>query len=177
MTCNKSPQPRRTQDLDEIDRKILALLETDARRPIADIARAVSLTGPGTSERIARMRDRGIIRGFRVDLDPGKLGLHVSAFIEFEPHSNADAAGIAAVAGHHRVRSCYKVTGVSMMVLTVNARDGAELHNILLEFAKHGSTRTAIILSSELADLPYFADRPSDVVAALLKPSRSPEGG
>lgn len=172
MREQASGRSRRTHDFDRIDKQILAILETDARRPTADIARAIGLTGPATAERIARMRDRGLIRSFTVDLDPSRFGLHVSAFVEFNPHSNADAAGIAAVAGHPAVRSCFKVTGPAMMILLINARDGNELHNVLLDFSKYGSTKTSVILSSELAALPYFADRPTDVIAALQK--RSP---
>jgi Lrp/AsnC family leucine-responsive transcriptional regulator len=163
---------RRVHRLDEIDRQILAILELDARRPTSEIARTIGLSGPTTAERIARMRDTGLIRGFTVKLDPCQLGLNVSAIVEFEPHSNADAKGMAAVVGHPAVRSCFKVTGPAMLILTVHAADGAELHNVLLDFAKHGSTKTSVILSSELADMPFFADRP-DAIPALLKRSSS----
>jgi Lrp/AsnC family transcriptional regulator, leucine-responsive regulatory protein len=175
MRSDRPSRQRRTQDFDDIDRQILAILEADGRRPTAEIARAVGLTGPGTAERISRMRDKGIIKGFTVKLDLGRLGLHVSAFVEFDPHSNADGAGIAAVAGHPAVRSCLKVTGPAMLMLVVSARDGDELHNVLLDFAKHGTTKTAVILSSELAEIPLFAERPRDVVAALLR--RRPSKG
>jgi len=167
----KGPR-RRSQQLDEFDRQILAILEEDARRPTAEIARAVGLSGPTTAERIARMRDIGLIQAFTIRLDPAKLGLAISAIIEFEPHDNADAKAMAAVVGHPAVRSCFKVTGPALLNLIVHAVDGAELHNVLLEFARHGSTKTSVILTSELADMPFFADRP-DVVPALLKRSNS----
>jgi len=167
---------RRTHNVDEIDCQILAILEADARRPVSEIAREVGVSGPTTAERIARMRDKGIIRGFTVKLDAGELGMNISAFVEFEPHSNADADGIEAVVAHPAVRSCYKVTGPALLILIVNARDGGELHNVLLDFSKHGSTKTAVILPSDLADMPYFADRP-EVMPALLKRSQSNANG
>lgn len=169
MGASAQAKTRRTHDLDAIDRQILAILEVDARRPTADIARAVGLTGPATADRIARMRDKGIITGFAVQLDPMQLGLNISAIVEFAAYSNADSAGIAAVVGHPAVRSCYKVTGPGLLILIVHASDGAELHDVLLDFSKHGSTKTSIILSSELAELPFFAERPRDLVGALLK--------
>ena len=172
MELNGKGARRRAHRLDETDRRILALLENDARRPTSEIARAIGLSGPTTAERIARMRDTGLIRKFTVKLDPGQLGLNVSAIVEFEPHSNADAEGIEAVVSHPAVRSCYKVTGPALLILIVTARDGGELHNVLLDFSKHGSTKTAVILSSDLADMPYFADRP-EVMPALLKRSQS----
>jgi len=169
MGASAKVKTRRTQDLDPIDRQILAILEVDGRRPTADIARAVGLTGPAVSDRIARMRDKGVIAGFTVKLDPMQLGLNISAIVEFGAYSNADAVGIAAVVGHPAVRSCYKVTGPGLLILIVHASDGAELHDILLDFSSHGSTKTSIILSSDLAELPFFAERPKDVIGVLLK--------
>ena len=168
---------RRTHDLDAIDRRILAMLEVDGRVPTAEIARAVGVSSPTVAERIARMRDTGLIQGFTVKLDPAGLGLNVSALVEFEPHSNADGAGLAAVVGHPAVRSCYKVTGPSMLVLLLQVEDGAELHNALLDFARYGQTRTSVILSSELENMPHFAERPADIVAALLRRSQPPKTG
>ena len=164
----------RVQDLDVIDRRILAMLEVDARVPTAEIARTVGVSSPTVSERIARMRDTGLIQGFTVKLDPSGLGLNVSALVEFEPHSNADGPGIAAVVGHPSVRTCYKVTGPSMLVLLLQVEDGAELHNALLDFSKHGQTKTSVILSAELENMPHFAKRPADVIAALLRRSTPP---
>lgn len=164
------------QELDVIDRRILAMLEVDARVPTAEISRTVGVSSPTISERIARMRDTGLIEGFTVKLNPTGLGLNVSALVEFEPHSNADGPGIAAVVGHPSVRSCYKVTGPSMLVLLLQVEDGASLHNALLDFSKHGQTKTSVILSAELENMPHFASRPADVIAALLRrstPSRS----
>lgn len=168
---------RRKHDLDAIDRRILAMLEVDARVPTAEIARTVGVSSPTVAERIARMRDTGLIQAFTVRLDPGGLGLNVSAIVEFTPHSNADGSGLAAVVGHPSVRSCYKVTGPSMLVMLLQVEDGAELHNALLDFAKHGETRTSVVLSSELENLPHFAERPADVIAALLRRSPSPRVG
>jgi len=172
MALKGTGSRRRSHALDKIDRQILAILEEDARRPTSEIARAVGLSGPTTAERIARMRDTGLIRCFTIKLDPVELGLNVSAIIEFEPHSNGDAKGMAAVVGHPAVRSCFKVTGPAMLYLIVHAPDGAELHNVLLDFAKHGTTRSSVILSSELADMPFFSERP-EVIPALLKRSNS----
>ena len=166
----------RKQELDLIDRRILAMLEVDARVPTAEIARTLGVSSPTVSERIARMRDTGLIQGFTVKLDPMGLGLNVSALVEFEPHSNADGPGIAAVVGHPSVRTCYKVTGPNMLVLLLQVEDGAELHNALLDFAKHGQTKTSVILSAELENMPHFATRPADVIGALLRRSNRPRG-
>lgn len=59
--------------LDDTDREILRLLLEDSRRPFSDIADAVDLSAPAVSDRIDRLRDLGVIRGFTVDLDRNLL--------------------------------------------------------------------------------------------------------
>ena len=74
---------RRVHDLDAKDREILALLELDGRRSTSEIARLTSLSAPTVAERIARLRDIGVIQGFTVRINPVKVGLAISAIIEF----------------------------------------------------------------------------------------------
>jgi len=74
---------RRVHDLDTKDRQILALLEQDGRRSSSEIARLTSLSAPTVAERIARLRDIGVIQGFTVKINPAKVGLPISAIIEF----------------------------------------------------------------------------------------------
>ena len=164
---------RRLHDLDAKDRHILALLETDGRRANSDIARITGLSAPTVAERIARMRDIGVIRGFTVKIDAAKIGLPVGAIIEFQPPSNMDLDAVNAVAGHPAVRSCYKVTGNSLLIMLVRLVDSAALHGLLLEFAKHGETRTALILSSELEERPIFAEAEEAAASALLRQGRA----
>jgi len=61
------------QELDETDLEILRLLVSDARRPYREIAEAVGLSAPAVSDRVARLRERGVIRRFTVDLDRRQL--------------------------------------------------------------------------------------------------------
>ncbi|WP_227356052.1 AsnC family transcriptional regulator [Haladaptatus salinisoli] len=60
-------------DLDETDLEILQLLTSNARRPYSDIADAVGLSPPAVSDRVARLQERGIIRGFTLDIDRSQL--------------------------------------------------------------------------------------------------------
>jgi len=67
--------------LDDIDRKILGLLQRDARMTNAAIAAEVGLTAPSVFERIRKLEQRGVIRGYTVTLDPAALGKVLTAFI------------------------------------------------------------------------------------------------
>ena len=149
---------RRVHDLDAKDREILALLETDGRRSSSEIARLTSLSALTVAERIARLRDIGVIQGFTVKINPAKVGLPISALIEFQPRANNDSEGIAAVCRHPAVHACYRVTGPSLLVLMVRVADNAALTEMLAEFTRFGDTKTAVILSTDIDQRPIFAD-------------------
>ncbi|MFB6194870.1 MAG: winged helix-turn-helix transcriptional regulator [Haloplanus sp.] len=74
-------------DLDETDLDILRLLMDDARRPWADIADAVDLSPPAVSDRVDRLEEMGIIRGFTLDIDRSKLrdGVPVLLTVDASP--------------------------------------------------------------------------------------------
>ena len=149
---------RRVHDLDTKDRHILALLEEDGRRSSSEIARLTSLSAPTVAERIARMRDIGVIQGFTVKINPAKVGLPISAIIEFQPRASNDAEGIAAVCRHPSVFACFRVTGPSLLVLMVRVADNAALTEMLQEFTRFGETQTSVILSTEIEERSIFAD-------------------
>jgi Lrp/AsnC family leucine-responsive transcriptional regulator len=149
---------RRVHDLDAKDREILALLEADGRRSSSEIARLTSLSAPTVAERIARLKDIGVIEGFTVRINPTKVGLPISAIIEFQPRANTDIEAISAVCAHPGVHACYRVTGPSLLVLMVRVADNSGLTEMLQEFTRFGETKTAVILSTEIEARPIFAD-------------------
>ena len=72
---------------------------------------------------------------------------------------------ISTVCRHPAVHACYRVTGPSLLVLMVRLADNMALTAMLQEFSQFGETKTAVILSTDLADRPIFAD-PSQLSAA-----------
>jgi len=149
---------RRIHDLDEKDRQILALLEVDGRRSNSDIARLTHLSAPTVAERIARLKDIGVIKGFAVKIDAARVGLPVSAVVEFQPRSNQDQAGINAVINNPAVRTCYRVTGSSLLTLVVRVSSSAALQDLLEQIMPLGETKTSVILLIDIEDRPLFAD-------------------
>ena len=71
----------RGSTLDEIDYKLLELLQQNARMSQHDLSEAVGLSSPATGERLRKLEERGVIRGFTAILEPKLLGRDVSAFI------------------------------------------------------------------------------------------------
>ena len=100
----------------------------------------------------------GVIKGFAVKIDPAKVGLPVSAVIEFQPRSNQDQAAINAVINNPAVRSCYRVTGSSLLVLIVRVASSGGLQDLLDQIMPFGETKTSVILLIDAEDRPLFAD-------------------
>ena len=71
--------------MDEIDRKILKLLQDNARVSLKTIAENTFLSSPAVSARIERLEKEGIITGYHASVDPVKLGYHILAYISSMP--------------------------------------------------------------------------------------------
>ncbi len=71
--------------IDDLDRRILALLQRDARMPVKALAEQVGLSSPAASERLRRLEERGVIRAFTVDAEPRALGYPMQAIVRIRP--------------------------------------------------------------------------------------------
>ena len=114
--------------LDDLDRNILALLQTDATLPLDEIARRLGASKTPVWNRIRKMRDAGVIRGEVAILDPDKLGLE-SCFFVLIRTSQHDAEWLArfleAVRARHEVMEAHRLAGDIDYILKVrvaNAR-------------------------------------------------------
>src|SRR5215218_4583246 len=72
-------------DLDDTDRRLLIELQENARLSLAELGRRVGLSPPAVAERVRRLTDEGVIRGFRTDIDPRALGYALSAIVRIRP--------------------------------------------------------------------------------------------
>jgi Lrp/AsnC family transcriptional regulator, leucine-responsive regulatory protein len=71
--------------LDTVDVALVRLLARDARATMADLARAVGLSPPSVAERVRRLEEAGVIRGYAAVVDPAALGLSLAAYIRIRP--------------------------------------------------------------------------------------------
>jgi Lrp/AsnC family leucine-responsive transcriptional regulator len=149
---------RKVHDLDAKDRQILALLERDARRSNTEVARLTSLSAPTVAERIARLKDIGVIKGFTTRVDPARVGLSVAAMIQFRPHSMNDDDAIRFVTRYPQVHDCYRVTGHALLTMIVRVPDNDALKALLADLYKHGETETSVILNTEFERRPIFSE-------------------
>jgi hypothetical protein len=99
--------------------------------------------------------------GRTYNIDPARIGLPISAIIEFQPRSNDDERAVTAINSNPAVQCCFRVTGPTLLVLIVRVADNVALTKLLAEFTHYGDTKTAVILSTELENRFFFADQPN----------------
>lgn len=122
--------------IDEIDRKLIALLQADAKLSNAELAQAVGLTPSPTFERVKKLEQKGIITGYGARVDPEKLGKTLLAFSRLSLDTQANAKeSLARLAEFCRSESgileCHDVAGEDCVVMKVRCRDTAELQRLL----------------------------------------------
>ncbi len=122
--------------LDDIDRKILALLQKNARISFRDIADAVGISVGTVHNRIKKLESLGIIRGYTTLLDPYKLGFELTALILMQ----VDGAHIVEVereiAKHREVCGVYDITGDFDILVIARFRTREELNNFIKSVLK-----------------------------------------
>lgn len=148
--------------IDSIDQQILTILQVNARTSNADVARRVGMAPSAVFERIRKLEEQGIVRGYHADIDPNALGLGLLAFIFVRADDEKGAADyserqLAALPG---VLEVHHVAGEDCFLVKVRAPSTEALGQMLREqfgaLDSVRSTRTTIVLRSvkETAALP-----------------------
>lgn len=140
------PLPRALQDDKNI--ALLRLLDKDPRMPISELARAIGMSAPAVRERVERMEEDGIIRGYRLEVDPAALGLPVAAIVRIRPMPGQVQKVAELAAQTANVVECHRVTGEDCFVLKIHFDAIESLDHILDRFLSYGQTTTSIIQSS-----------------------------
>jgi Lrp/AsnC family transcriptional regulator, leucine-responsive regulatory protein len=141
--------------MDPIDLTILCALVANARITFADLAELVGLSGPSTADRVRKLEERGVIGGYHADLDPGSLGLDLTAFVsvslESPAHRTSFIDGINALPA---VVECHHVAGDDDYLLKVHVAGTHGLETFVSDRLKAlpgiARTRTTVVLSSPL---------------------------
>lgn len=110
-------------DIDDTDRKILELLLEDARRPFSDVAERVDLSGPAVSDRVDRLRERGLLRRFTVDLDRSMLRDGRPVLLSIEADPGTGTALQQALLERDAVEHCFRTVD-DRLVATATVTDG-----------------------------------------------------
>jgi Lrp/AsnC family transcriptional regulator, leucine-responsive regulatory protein len=134
--------------IDETNRRLLAELQENARLSLAELGRRVGLSPPAVAERVQRLEQRGVILGYRAEIDPRALGLSLGAVIRVRP-APGQLPNVAKLAQDTpEVVECRRVTGDDCYVMTAHVRDVEHLEEVIDHFVALGQTTTSIVQSA-----------------------------
>jgi len=154
--------------IDSIDSNALATLQADGRASWADLGTALGLSAPAAAERVRKLTEAGVVRGFTAVLDPQATGFPVLAFVAVTlAAQGARTRFLDAVRRHDLIQECHHVAGDDDFLLKVRARSLSELDALLSDELKGrlgiARTRTTIVLGTakETGRLPVGPPAPS----------------
>ena len=134
--------------LDAVNLRLIGELQADARLSLAELGRRVGLSAPAVTERLQRLRDAGVIVGYRTEVDPRALGFALSVVLRVRP-APRQLAKVAEVARTSaEVVECHRITGEDCFFMKLHVRDVEHLEEVIDRFLPFGQTTTSIIQSS-----------------------------
>ena len=139
--------------IDDIDARILELLQANGRMKRSRIAEDVGLSVPTVSDRMRKLEERGVLIGFSAKLSPRRLHIDITAFVRVRIDGSENyAAFVDAVTKMAEVQELHSVTGDGSHILKIRTKNTTTLEALLSRLhalpGVHGTT-TSIVLSSQ----------------------------
>lgn len=138
--------------LDDTDLRIVAEIQSDCKQPLAKIGEAVGLSAPAVMERLRKLEQAGVIRGYHALVDGAKLGLDITAFVGVAINFPKNVVSLEQeVRAMPEVMECHHVTGGQTLLMKVRVRNTAALEELIsrirgIEAVER--TETMVVLST-----------------------------
>ena len=138
--------------IDNKDKKIIEILKISGREPASGISEKVGISVPTVIDRIKKLQESGVIKGYKAVIDTKKIGLDVSAFITIISESSSKYSNFVELAKIEAdISKCFTTTGNGSHVLLINTKNTESLEKLLRNIQQWpgvSRTETQIILSS-----------------------------
>jgi Lrp/AsnC family transcriptional regulator, leucine-responsive regulatory protein len=143
--------------VEEINATIISLLASDGRMSFTELARRTGLSVSAAQQRVRRLEQRGVIKGYSAVVSAEEIGLPLTAFVSiraFDPAAPDDAPERLAHLG--AIEACHSVAGEASYILKVRVGSPRDLEDLLQEIraAANVSTHTTIVLSTPFENRP-----------------------
>ena len=143
--------------VEDLDQHILTLLAGDGRMSFTDLGKATGLSTSAVHQRVKRLEQRGLIKGYGAQVDYDQAGLPLTAFISIRPidPSQPDDSP-ERLRSITEIESCWSVAGDESYILKVRVATPGDLEDLLarIRAAANVSTRTTIVLSTPYENRP-----------------------
>jgi len=143
--------------VEDLDRQIVRLLAQDGRRSFTDLAKETGLSVSAVHQRVRRLEQRGVLRGYHAAVDPDAIDLPMTAFVSIKPIDPAAPDDAPDRLAHlAAIEACHSVAGDESYILKVRVASPAALEALLQEIraAANVATRTTVVLSTPYEGRP-----------------------
>ena len=134
--------------VDEIDLKIIKLLQDDARVPVKVIAEKLFLSAPTIKNRMDVLKQKGIIKGYYVEIDNSVFSNVIKCYVEIEVDPKLKEELYDMLLNSPQVIECERVTGEFSLITKVIFKNTVEMDKFINKIQHYGKTRTQIIFST-----------------------------
>jgi Lrp/AsnC family transcriptional regulator, leucine-responsive regulatory protein len=143
--------------VEELDRQIVQLLVADGRMSYTDLGKATGLSTSAVHQRVRRLEQRGVIRGYAAIVDPESVALPLTAFISVKPFDPSAPDDVPErLAPLDEIEACHSVAGEENYILKVRVSVPGDLEHLLTKIRTVAgvSTRTTVVLSTPFEARP-----------------------
>ena len=138
--------------LDQTGKKLLSALQENARFSFAELGRRIGLSPAATAERLRRLEEAGVIKGYRVEIDREALGLPILAIVRLSCDGAMYRPFLKAVQTLDSVVECHHVAGSDAFILKVVSPSVEQLERLVEKLLNFGVPTTSIVFSSPVAE-------------------------
>jgi Lrp/AsnC family transcriptional regulator, leucine-responsive regulatory protein len=142
--------------MNEIDWKIIKILQKNARLSYAQIGREISLSPSAVGERIQKLEDEKIIKQYTSIIDYNKLGYSLSAYISIRFKDNGYKRFLNSLSDFPEIFDCSRITGKDCLIMKVVLKDNSHLENVVDRLIPFGVPSTSVVLSDVLSNGGVF---------------------
>ncbi|MGY4493346.1 Lrp/AsnC family transcriptional regulator [gamma proteobacterium L18] len=133
---------------DDIDQRLISALMEDSRRSLKALAQLTGLSAPSVAERLRKLEERGVLKGYTVEVDPKAFGYQLQAIVRIRPLPGQLHVVERQIQQIPQFTECDKVTGDDCFIARLHVRSIEELDTVLDDLNAYAETNTAIIKKS-----------------------------
>ena len=141
-------------EMDEVNWRILALLQENARTSFSEIGRQVGLTSTAVAERVRRLEDARVVRSYRIAIGDEELGYPINAFVTIAVHYGGAGQLLRLCAETPEIIECHHVTGDDAYLLRIRTTSVQYLEEIVQRLRRVGEPNASIVLSTPIEHKP-----------------------
>jgi Lrp/AsnC family leucine-responsive transcriptional regulator len=130
---------------DDIDQVLITALMEDSRRSLKALAQISGLSSPSVAERLRRLEERGVLKGYTVEIDPKCFGYQLQAIVRIRPLPGQLQEVERQIQAIPEFTECDKVTGDDCFIARLHVRSMEQLDTLLDRLNTHAETNTAIV--------------------------------